>query len=359
MRRRSSSPPWRRRISHGRPLPVRNAHARPKMKRIRGRPHDPPRRRRGGGGGGDGRRASASTSRPAAAKVRFAGPSAEEEREARRHHRAAHKHRQRRHREKKPWERVHIMEEGTGDEARGASAGRSDATKTREDYAQEGERPVSFAASVGRFDGKPKNMKAYPHHLAPGVLRRQMGMASRTADAERRAREGARGEVRRRHARDGRRRGGVRRGAPPVGREAPPPRAARLAAHVADVRLPRAPRQDVRLALDARVLRAHQQHPLRLPDERVVGARQDRAAHPRRPPVRALAPSSKHHPFVFELSVNPYFMERDVLSLFELSAPRRDEHTRWIRSIRYTSARVSPLFRRTGDRSQHVHEVEA
>ena len=118
----------------------------------------------------------------AAAKVRFAGPSAEEEREARRHHRAAHKHRQRRHREKKPWERVHIMEEGTGDEARGASAGRSDATKTREDYAQEGERPVSFAASVGRSDGKPKNMKAYPHHLAPGVLRRQTGMASRTAD---------------------------------------------------------------------------------------------------------------------------------------------------------------------------------
>ena len=51
-------------------------------------------------------------------------------------------------------------------------------------------------------------------------------------------------------------------------------------------------------------------------------------------------------------------MERDVLSLFELSAPRRDEHTRWIRSIRYTSARVSPLFRRTGDRSQHVHEGE-
>ena len=168
---------------------------REKMKRIR--PLDHVIRRAVAEEEAEAAMAGAPAPAPAAAqaKVRFAGPSAEEEREARRHHRAAHKHRQRRHREKKPWERVHIMEEGTGDEARGASAGRSDATKTREDYAQEGERPVSFAASVGRFDGKPKNMKAYPHHLAPGVLRRQMGMASRTADLNAelaKAREGER-----------------------------------------------------------------------------------------------------------------------------------------------------------------------
>ena len=150
------------------------------------------------------------------------------------------------------------------------------------------------AARLVRGVGRPLRRQAEEHEgvpAPPGARRAAPadgdGVAHRRP--ERRAREGARGEVRRRHARDGRRRGGVRRGAPPVGREAPPPRAARLAAHVADVRLPRAPRQDVRLALDAGVLRAHQQHPLRLPDERVVGARQDRAAHPGRPRPRARA----------------------------------------------------------------------
>ena len=249
------------------------------------------------------------------------------------------------------------MEEGTGDEARGASAGRSDATKTREDYAQEGERPVSFAASVGRFDGKPKNMKAYPHHLAPGVLRRQMGMASRTADlnaelakareakfdADMRAMADAEaGCAEALRQSDGKRLRLARSARRSRGRCAASSRsAARCSAGIGRARTTCSPTTSSTSFRRTRRRRASRS---RCPSWA--------------PLVRALAPSSKHHPFVFELSVNPYFMERDVLSLFELSAPRRDEHTRWIRSIRYTSARVSPLFRRTGDRSQHVHEVE-
>ena len=330
---------------------------REKMKRIR--PLDHVIRRAVAEEEAEAAMAGAPTPAPAAAqaKVRFAGPSAEEEREARRHHRAAHKHRQRRHREKKPWERVHIMEEGTGDEARGASAGRSDATKTREDYAQEGERPVSFAASVGRFDGKPKNMKAYPHHLAPGVLRRQMGMASRTADLNAelaKAREA-------KFDADMRAMADAEAGCAEALRQSDGKRL-----RLARLGSPLTWQMCGFLALRGKMFGWHWTRAYYVLTNNILYVFPTNASSARvkialpilGALVRALAPSSKHHPFVFELSVNPYFMERDVLSLFELSAPRRDEHTRWIRSIRYTSARVSPLFRRTGDRSQHVHEVE-
>ena len=59
------------------------------------------------------------------------------------------------------------------------------------------------------------------------------------------------------------------------------------------------------------------------------------------------APSSQAHPHVFELHLNPRFVDEPVLATIELAAPTKEERQAWIAAIERASLRVAKHFKVT------------
>ena len=69
-------------------------------------------------------------------------------------------------------------------------------------------------------------------------------------------------------------------------------------------------------------------------------------------------PSSRSHPFPFTVTINPFFMQSELLGTTELAAPSFEARTQWMRALNECACQVSKLFRRTSDKSAHMHEAE-
>jgi len=69
-------------------------------------------------------------------------------------------------------------------------------------------------------------------------------------------------------------------------------------------------------------------------------------------------PSSRAHPFSFTVTINPYFMEDELLATTEFAAPSLAERVAWMQILNETACKVSKMFRRTADKVAHVHSVD-
>ena len=69
-------------------------------------------------------------------------------------------------------------------------------------------------------------------------------------------------------------------------------------------------------------------------------------------------PSHRNHPFSFEVTINPFFAEDDLLATIELAAPTYQEREQWMHAINETACEVSKLFRRTADKRAHVQSID-
>lgn len=69
-------------------------------------------------------------------------------------------------------------------------------------------------------------------------------------------------------------------------------------------------------------------------------------------------PSHRKHPFSFEVRINPFFMEDELLATTELAAPTYAEREQWMQAINEAACEVSTLFRRTQDKRAHVQSID-